>query len=442
MTAHSIFAETFEVKPYWWDAAPPEVARDEPLPDEVDVAIVGSGYCGLTAAAELAAAGMRTAVIDAGPLGHGASTRSGGMVSSGQKLVITGAYKVFGEGNARRVFEESKASYDFTTELIAREQLDADFQRCGRFFGAFTAAAFDTLKGHAGLLHERTGVKARIVERASQRMEIGTDFYYGGMVVDDYGGLHPAKYNRALRNYARNAGATLHSHARVEGTEPDGAGGRIVNSSRGRIRAKEVIVATNGYTDSAVPYLQRRIVPVASYIVATEELEPEVMDDILPHRRMISDTRRELNYFRPSPDGRRLLFGCRPSFRDKDERVIARGIYERMCQVFPQLRGRRLTHAWKGFVAMTFDKVPHMGVHEGVHYAMGCNGNGVAMATYLGHQTAQKILGRQNRPSIFDGRPFPSNAFYSGQPWVVPVASGYYHFRDAIARPSAYLNIF
>lgn len=441
MTTDTIFAENFEVKPYWWDAAPPEDASAEPLPDEVDVAIVGSGYCGLAAAAELAAAGLRTAVLEAGPLGFGASSRSGGMVSSGQKLVITGAYKVFGEGNAERVFEESKASFEFITDYIERQRLDADYQHCGRFFGAFTPDAYRTLTRHADLLQQRTGVAARMVPAVRQREEIGSDFYHGGMVVEDYGGLHPAKYNRALRGLARQSGATLHSHARVTGTEPDGAG-RVVLTARGRVRAREVMIATNGYTDRAVPYLQRRIVPVASYIVATEPLPPEVMAEVLPHRRMMSDTRRELNYFRPSPDGTRLLFGCRPSFRDKDERTIARGIHRRMLQVFPQLAGRRLTHVWKGFVAMTFDKVPHMGTYEGVHYAMGCNGNGVAIATYLGHQTAQKILGRQNRPSIFDGRPFPSHPLYGGSPWLVPLASGYYHLRDMLDRPGAALNVF
>jgi len=439
MATQSIFADDFQVKPYWWDAAPPEDASAEALPDAVDVAVVGSGYCGLVAATELARAGLRTAVLDAGPLGFGASTRSGGMVSSGQKLVLSGGYKAFGAGNAERVFAESKASFEFITGLIEREGLDADYQNCGRFFAAYTAGDFETLKGHAALLHARTGVKARVLPRAQQRQEIGSDFFHGGMVVEDYGGLHPAKYNRALRRLARKSGASLHSHARVGGTRADGAG-RVVMTERGDIKARDVVIATNGYTDKAVPYLRRRIVPVASYIVATEELPKEVMDDILPRRRMMSDTRKELDYFRPSPDGRRLLFGCRPSLRDKDERVIARGSYARMCQIYPQLRGRKLTHAWKGFVGMTFDRVPHMGTYEGVHYAMGCNGNGVAIATYLGYQTALKILGRQNRPSIFDGRPFPTMPFYSGVPWMVPLASGYYHLRDALVRPAAALN--
>jgi glycine/D-amino acid oxidase-like deaminating enzyme len=439
MATEPIFSNGFQASPYWWEAAPPENAAADPLPADADVAVVGSGYCGLVAAIELARAGLQTVVVDAGPLGFGASTRSGGMVSFGQKLILSGTYKVFGEGNAGRVFAESRASFEFTTAFIEREGLDADYRRTGRFFAAYTQGDFAALVRNADLLRVRTGATVRAVPRGEQRREIGSDFYFGGMLVEDYGGLDPAKYNRALRGLARKSGASLHSHARVLGLRSEGAR-HVVLTGRGSIRAREVIVATNGYTDGAVPFLRRRIVPAASYIAATEELPPELMDDIMPRRRMMSDTRLQLSYFRPSPDGRRLLFGCRPAVLTRDERTVGRRIHARICQVYPQLRGRRLSHVWQGFVGMTFDGVPHMGTHRGIHYAMGCNGNGVALAGYLGHQTALKILGRQNRPSVFDGRPFPSRPFYTGAPWIVPLASAAYHLRDAAVRPAAALN--
>ncbi|WGF87402.1 NAD(P)/FAD-dependent oxidoreductase [Marinivivus vitaminiproducens] len=430
MADDSIFHPDFVNRPYWWDAAPPEDARETDLPAETDVLIVGSGWCGLSASLELARAGLRVDVLDAGPLGYGASTRSGGMVSSGQKLVLTGAWKVFGEENAARVFETSQETFTFISDLIARENLDADYQHVGRFFGAYVPAHYERLKRNAELLSTRTGVTTRMVPKAEQRGEIGSDVYHGGMVVEDYCGLHPAKYNKAFRDAARQAGAHLHSHSAVRSIARTDKG-FVVDSVRGRIAAKEVIVATNGYTDRAVPELRRRVIPVASYIVATEPLAPEVMAEIMPHRRMMSDTRRELNYFRPSPDGTRLLLGCRAGVFDKDPKDAAHGNLARIRHIFPQLARTRLTHAWSGNVAMTFDHVPHMGVSEGVHYAMGCNGNGVAMATYLGHQTALKILGRQNRPCIFDGRPFPTRPYYTGVPWMVPLATAWYHLCDA-----------
>ncbi len=436
---NGIFTDDFVARPYWWDAAPPEDAAADPLPEETDVAIVGSGYCGLSAALELARSNLRATVLEAGPLGHGASTRSGGMVSSGQKLVITGAVTAFRPDQTQQVFEESKGSFAFLQELIRREGLDADYQPCGRFFGAWAPAHYERLARNAELLRRHTQVDAGMLPKAEQHREVGSDLYHGGMVVADYGAVHPAKYNQALRDAARRAGAALHSHAAVRGIARDGDG-YLVATARGTVRAKEVVVATNGYTDRAVPYLRRRIIPVASYIAATEPLAPGVMDEIMPRRRMMSDTRRELSYFRPSPDGTRLVYGARTSPFDRSPQAMARGIHARILQVFPQLQGVRLSHAWSGFVGMTFDHVPHMGTHEGVHYAMGCNGNGVAMATYLGWQTALKILGRQNRPSVFDGRPFPTRPYYTGWPWMVPLVSGWYHLADAIDRPATILG--
>ncbi len=434
-----IFAPSFKTDPYWWEAAPPDPTATEPLPDETDVAIIGSGFCGLAAALELARSGVQVAVLDAGPLGIGASSRSGGMVSSGQKLVLTDALKSFPADQAAAALDDSKATFDFLQTLIARENLDADLQICGRFFGAWTPAHFATLERHAALLAERTGVRTRVVPRNRQREEIGTDFYYGGMVVEDYGGLHPAKYNCALRGAARAAGAKLYAFAAVEGWS--GTRGEIeVRTARGRLRAREVIVATNGYTTAKdLPWFRRRVVPVTAFIVATEPLAPSVMDKVLPRRRMISDTRKELSFFRPSPDGTRILFGGRPNAFGNNERSAAVGLHARMTQVFPELAGIKLTHAWRGNVAMTFDHLPHLGRQEGVHYALGCNGNGVALMSWLGNQTALRILGRQNRPSAFEDRPFPTMPLYRNRAWFLPLVSAGYHLRDFIERPRAVL---
>lgn len=431
----AIFHPDFVAQPYWWDAAPPEEAR-EPLPDQVDVAIVGSGYCGLLAASELAAQGTSVLVLEAGALGQGASSRSGGMVSSGQKLVVGGAIRKIAPEIFNEMVEDSIESFAFLQALIAGEKLDADLQIFGRFFGAHVPAQYDRLREMGRILHAKTGVSVHDYPRERQHEVVGTRYFHGGILIDDYGGLHPAKYNKALRDMARGRGALLRSHAPV--LKIDGRTGNfVVRTGRGAVKACEVIVATNGYTDkAATPELARRVAPVRSYQIATEPLEPELMRVLNPGRRMITDTKRELFYARPSPDGTRMLFGSRPGAFDRDDRDAAPVLYEAMLEIWPQLRGRRITHAWSGFVAMTRDKTARMGRQEnGVLYALGCNGNGVALMSYLGHRTARKLLGQENRPCAFERAEFdPIPLHRGGSPWFLPIVSGWYQLQDKIER--------
>lgn len=423
---------SFSTDPYWWDAAPPETARD-PLPAQVDVLVVGSGYCGLSAAAELARNGTDVAVVDAEALGAGASTRSGGMVSSGQKMVMAGAVRGAARERVSELLAASVASFAHIENLIAQEGLEAGYAKSGRFFAAYVPKHADRLRRQGELLRQMTGVTVHDIPRAEQRSVIGSDFYHGGIVVDDYGGLHPGLYARSLRDLARRCGAKLYSHAPVRAIARNAAG-FSVETGRGSVQARQVVIATNGYTGRATPYLRRRTVPVFSYQVATEPLPADLMATINPGSRMISDTRRELYYTRPSPDGTRILFGSRPSFVDMNERAAAANLARKLTEVWPQLRPFRVTHSWRGKVAMTFDKVAHMGVEDGLHYAVGCNGNGVALMTYLGHQTALKLLGRANRPCAFDTPDFPAEPYYFGRPWFLPAVSAWYHLRDRVDR--------
>ncbi|MET7247987.1 FAD-binding oxidoreductase [Methylobacterium sp. EM32] len=429
----AILAEGFTTDPYWWDAAAPETARD-PLPDATDVLVVGSGYCGLSAAAELARNGVAVTVVDAEELGAGASTRSGGMVSSGQKLVIGGAIKGVDAARMARLLEDSLSSYDHLKTLIREEALDADLGVVGRYFAAYVPRHYDRLRRNGELLARHTGVTVHEIPKSRQHEVTRTDFYHGGIVIDDYGGLHPGKYHRALRALARRHGATLRSHAPVLGVEPSGDGFSTVETGRGRIRARHVLYGTNGYSDRASPYLRQRVVPVRSYQIATAPLPRALMDEINPGRRMITDSRRELIYARPSPDGTRLLFGSRPGMFTVPEREAAPKLHALMRAVWPQLAAVQVTHCWSGKVGMTADKLAHLGRQDGVDFAVGCNGNGVALMTYLGHQAALKLLGRQNRPSAFDAPSFPRVPvpFYDGKPWFLPVVSGWYHLRDAV----------
>jgi gamma-glutamylputrescine oxidase len=431
----SVLHPAFRAEPYWWDAAPPEEARDAPLPERVDLLVVGSGFAGLSAALEAARAGASVAVLDGGPLGGGASSRSGGMVSSGQKLVVTEALRGLPAAKAQAALEDSKATFEFLKDLVRREGLDADLQLVGRFFGAFAPAHFDRLRRNAEMLHARTGVTIRILSREEQGEEVGSAYFHGGFVVEDYGGVHPAKLNRALRDAARAAGATLHSHARVQGTDRHGTRHRV-RTERGAVDAAHVLFATNGYTDGASPWLRRRVLPVMSYQIATEPLPPGLMDRLISRRRMVSDSRKEVTYTRPSPDGTRILFGGRPRALAGTPEQQALRLRVRMLRIWPELAAFRITHSWGGFVGMTADHMPHIAERDGVLHAAGCNGNGVALMTFLGWHAAQLILGRTNRRAFFADIPFPAVPLRGAGQLIVPMMSAAYHARDFAANPA------
>ena len=351
------------------------------------------------------------------------------MVGGAVRLDWQDLARRFGRERAAVLADGARASFEHLEGLIARERLEAAYERCGRFVVACNPAQYRRLERQVAALGERAA-GVRLVPRARQREEIGADLYHGGVVVEPAGGLHPARFHRGLRLAAAAAGAELHGHAgvrRIEGA----AGGFVLETARGPVRAEALVVATNGYTGPLTPALQRRVIPVSSYIIATEELSLETTRRLSPNGRMFVDGNRLLSYFRLSPDHRRVLFGGRVSLADVDERQSARGLHRRLLAVWPELAGCRLSHGWKGSLAFTFDRLPHMGESAGMHFAMGCNGSGVAMASYLGHQLALKLLGRTNRPCPFDGPDFPTHPLYRGRPWFLPALSVWYRWRDA-----------
>ena len=202
--------------------------------------------------------------------------------------------------------------------------------------------------------------------------------------------------------------------------------------------ADEIVVCTNGYTGSVTPELQRRVVPLGSYIIATEELPPDLAESLIPKDKSIYDTRRVLTYYRMSGDRRRLIFGGRAKFGQYSPQQTAPLLYRFMCDRFPKLAGCRITHAWTGNVAFTFDELPHMGKQDGLHYALGCNGSGVAMMTYLGTMNAQED---RSAPPIITApstrESFPTHPLYHGNPWFIPMVGRYFRVRDWLDRHMA-----
>ncbi|HVZ09555.1 NAD(P)/FAD-dependent oxidoreductase [Rhodopila sp.] len=437
-----IYHADFKPSPYWWEAWTPTATNPAEVPAQVRVAIVGGGYGGLSAALELAKNGVDCVVLEANELGFGASTRNGGAVSGGVNIGKSFSGKGLDptSDRARGVLADGSDAFALIERLIAEESIDCFWQKRGRFVGAWTPKHYAAQEKKLALLNDAAKSGAFMVPRERQREEMASDYYYGGMVVERSASLHPALYYKGLLDACRRRGITICAKTpvqRITGQE----GAWEVRTARGPVRADQVVIATNGYTGDITPELKRRVVPLASHIIATEELPEGLAHSLIPKGRTLSDTRRVLCYYRMSPDGKRMVFGGRARFTQVTAAESAPVLYQFMTERFPQLKGVAVTHAWTGNVAFTLDALPHMGRQpDGMHYLLGCNGSGVAMMTYLGWQTARKIAGVANRPSAYDTEDFPTHPLYTGNPWFLPAIGRWYRFRDDLDRRLARLT--
>jgi glycine/D-amino acid oxidase-like deaminating enzyme len=430
-----IFHLQFKATPYWWEAYKPVSGDLVDVPRETRVAIVGGGYAGLSAALELAKLGVDAVVFERGALGEGASTRNGGAVSGGVNIgkSFGGKPAQVDAERAADLLSDGHDAFSLVGRLIAEEAIECWWQKRGRFVGAWTPKHFAYQETRLASLNDNAQSGAYMVARERQRDEIASDYYYGGMVVERSASLHPALYYKGLLDACRRRGIAVCADAPVNDITRNGSGWRVT-TGRGETRAGDVVIATNGYTGTLTPSLRRRIVPVASHIIATEELPDELARSLIPKGRTLSDTKRVLCYYRMSPDGKRMVFGGRARFTQVDPLLSARVLYGYMTERFPQLGGVRITHGWTGNTAFTLDALPHMGESEGMHYALGCNGSGIAMMTYLGYQTARKIARAANYACAFDRAEFPDHPLYSGNPWFLPLVGSYYRLRDRVDR--------
>ncbi len=432
---HPLFTDDYKLASYWHDDTPLTALPRSDLPAETDVAIVGAGYTGLIAALTLARAGRGVTVLDAEDAGYGCSTRNGGQCGAGFKNGFDELAGQYGKPRATALYKEAIASLNFLTRLVVDEGIDSDYKHCGRFTGAPAPGHYEDMARKFEVNRRELGIECHVVPRAEQHTEIDSDAYYGGGVVPSHTALHPAKYHRGLLERVLAAGAAVQPHTPVVALERAGSG-FTVTTARGRIKAGAVIIATNGYTNNtaSVPELSRRVIPIGSYMIATEPLAPGVMDRLMPRDRVTSDSRRVVLYYRASPDRQRILFGGRVALAETDPAVSGPRLHAILCEIFPEIGHVGISHSWMGFVGYTFDKMPHIGVRDGLHYAMGYCGSGVAMGSYLGHKIAHKLLGHGEGDTAFDDLPFHTRPLYYGKPWFLASMVAWYKFLDRMAR--------
>ena len=426
-----LFAPNFKTEPFWWEAAPRPVLESETLPSVADVLVVGSGYTGLHAALQTARGGRHTVVCDAASLGFGCSTRNGGQVSTSIKPTYSALSDRYGNEIAAGIRRVGIDSLRFIDDFIQREEIQCEWARVGRFHGAHKPASYESMAREISNQHPSLEVNAYMVPAGDQRNEIGSDLYHGGVVFPDHAVLHPGKYHAGLVEKVRAAGADLFDHCAVENIEP-AKGGFSVQTARGPIVAKDIVIATNGYTTNVTPWLVRRVIPIGSYIIATEPLDLDLAHSISPKGRIMSDSRKLVFYYRLCAETRRMVFGGRVALRETDPRVSAPKLHSCMSKIFPSLQDKKITHSWLGFVAYTFDTLAHQGKRNGMHYAMGYCGSGVGMASYLGMRTGQSVLQLPEGKTSFCDIPMPTKPLYKGNPWFLAPAVAYYKFRDKL----------
>ena len=419
--------------PYWWEQVPRETACSIEVPARVDVAIVGAGYSGLNTAFILARQGLSVAVFEAGQLGEGASSRNGGMVGpSFHKLGIAGLRAQYGEAKTNEILSESIGFVDFLESFLEQQNIDADFKRVGRFRGALKPAHFEAMARELESLQLTCGVSGALVNVSDLSSETGSQRFFGGVVYHQDAGLHPAKYHNALATQVRQLGATILPQTAVQEITSS-ASGYCMTTTRGKLLAQRVAICTNGYTGPQFPDLRRRVLPLRSAIIATEKIDPALMSQLMPNARMCGDSRRIVAYYRPSPDGERILFGSRATGLHNNPVKNAVHLRRSLVEIFPQLADTRISHCWSGLVAYTFDHVPHIGQRDGIFYAMGYCGSGVARASYFGQKLAYKILDQQDQGrTAFDDLTFQSKPLYTGNPWFMPMLLNWHRLADKL----------
>lgn len=419
--------------PYWWRGTGNYPEGDVVPGRRYDVVVAGGGYTGLAAASRLARAGASVAVLEAEYLGFGASTRNGGIVSGTLKCSPEQLSRRTDPDTCRAIFTEAGNSVLHLENLIRDEGIDCSYSRRGMYVAAYTRRHLEAMQAAQEQL-AAVGVETHILSRESGREALASDYYHGGKLIPLAGGLQPAKLHQGLAHAAARHGAALFERCRVNALQRRGAAW-MVDTERGRVEAANVIVATNGYSRNAPGPFARRLIPVRSYVIATEELQRQIVQALIPGGRMILDSKNVLYYFRPSADGSRIVFGGRVSLGDIDLAESARRLMRGLRRIFPDaMRDVHPEFSWNGSVAFTFDRLPHMGCENGLHYALGYCGQGVAMSTWLGDRVAQAVLQPGARVSAFQGLPFSGRFGYTGTPWMLPAVGFGLKVRDFVDR--------
>ncbi|OWQ83760.1 FAD-dependent oxidoreductase [Roseateles aquatilis] len=424
---------------YWTDSAAPFRPQPGDLPARVDVAIVGGGFTGLSAARSLAKAGAQVAVLEARDhVAMEASGRNGGHVNNGLAVDYVAAAEQHGIESARRWYREFDAAVDSVERIVHEEGIACDFQRNGKLKLATRPAHYDALARSCERMTREVDPDVELLDARAVRDEVASDRFIGGLLQRKSAQMHMGRFAAGLGAAAERHGARIHVGTPVSRLERVGrTHEHLVHTPRGTVRAGQVLLATGaslhgGY--GSFGWLRRRIVGIGSFIIVTEPLGAERLQALLAGRRTYVTLANIHHYFRTTPD-HRLVWGGRarfaissPTSDAKSGEILRQGLE----QTFPQLRGIGIDYCWGGLVDMSQDRLPHAGERDGVYYSLGYSGHGTQMSVHMGERMAATMRG-DAAANPWRDRPWPAIPGHVGPPWFLPAVGLYYRLKDMVS---------
>ncbi len=416
---------------YEASAAPPPPPRETLRGDlHADVAVVGGGIAGCSAALHLAQRGYRVVLLEARSIGYGASGRSGGQAIFGLAASQHALIDQVGRATAHRLFDLSVEALDLVQSLISDFNIDCDYAP-NHLHVAVKPRHVDELRAWADELHDEYGYgSAQFLSGAELHAHIQSPRYLAGLIDTRSGHLHPLKFTRGLARAAENAGVVIFENSQVLRYE-DGAEVRV-HTAQGTVRCANLVLCCNAYIGALAPPLARRILGVGTYIIATEPLEARARE-LLPSNAAVADMNWILDYFRRSEDDR-MLFGGRVSYSSVQPRQLGESMRKRMVRVFPQLEGVKVNFAWGGYLDITMSRAPDFGrLAPNVYYLQGFSGHGIALTGLAGKLVAESVAGTNERFDVFariPHRDFPGGPLFR-RPSLM-LAMLYYRLRDLL----------
>ncbi|HXR00795.1 MAG TPA: FAD-binding oxidoreductase [Pseudomonas sp.] len=417
---------------YWLDTAPVfSGAQAGAVEGQADVVVVGGGFTGLAAARALALKGASVVVLEAGRVLGEASGRNGGQCNTGVAQDYAALSASLGPVQARQFYKAYESAVQSVVRLAEQENIACDLKRNGKLKLAAKPMHYESMARTCELIRREVDTDVELLSPEQARAEVDSAEFHGGLLQRNGVQMHVGRFGVGLAEAALRHGARIYQGAAVQDWKANNAGYQV-NTVKGSIQTRQILLATGACQHGGPGWYRRRIVPVGSFVVATEVLPQALIDQLFSQQRSYVTSRLIGNYFRITPDNR-LLFGGRARFamsNSVSDSKSGKVLQAAMAQMFPQLANVRIDYCWGGLVDMTSDRLPRAGEHDGIFYSMGYSGHGVQMSVHMGAAMAEVMDGNA-QANPWRELDWPAVPGHFGKPWFLPLVGAYYRFQDS-----------